>query len=109
MGAGGEGFTVDMAGIRDYSGKLSDDKKLVSEVSGLVDQSDVGDESWGVVGLFVKHEYTEMLGDLKDLLAEMDEGLQSGADKMTECAEVYQTIEDAIAKIFNDALAEGGN
>ena len=111
----GEGFEVDVAGVREYSGKLADDKNLVSEVEGLVGQADVGNESWGIVGLFVHGKYTEMLGDLRTLLGDMKEGLQSGSDKMTESADVYQSVEDAIAKVFNDTLNrlqtadQGGN
>lgn len=102
----GDGFHVDLGGIDAYSGKLTGDKDLVSEVGGLVGQSDVGDESWGVVGWFVKSSYTNMLGDLNDLLGDMKEGLQSGAEKMTACAGTYRTIDDGIAKVFNDALAQ---
>lgn len=111
----GEGFEVNVGGVREYSGALADDKALVSEIDGLVSQADVGNESWGIVGLFVHGKYTEMLGDLHGLLDDMSEGLQSGSDKMTECADVYQQVEDAIAKVFTDALAEleaadqGGN
>ena len=106
----GDGFEASPAGIRDYSGTLAGDKALAAEVIGLVDQSDVGNESWGIVGLFVKSTYTDMLGDLKDLLGDMQDGLQSGADKMSECAQEYQDVEDAIAKIFNDGRNElGGN
>jgi hypothetical protein len=111
----GDGFEVDPTGVRDYSGALSDDKALVSEIDGLVSQADVGNESWGIVGLFVHSKYTDMLNDLHSLLGDMSDGLQSGADKMTATADVYQGVEDAIAKIFNDALAEleaadqGGN
>ncbi|MGH3761759.1 hypothetical protein [Actinophytocola sp.] len=109
------GFEVNVGGVRDYSGKLADDKALVSEVDGLVSQADVGNESWGIVGLFVHGKYTEMLGDLKSLLGEMSDGLQAGSDKMTECADIYQQVEDAIAKVFDDALTQlesadqGGN
>jgi len=103
----GDGFHVDLKGIDGYSGKLSDDMALVSEVGGLVAQSDVGDQSWGIVGLFVKSKYTEMLGDLNDLLGDMNEGLQAGAEKMTASAQTYRDIEEGIAKIFNDALKGG--
>ncbi len=111
----GEGFEVNVAGVRDYSGVLADDKALVDEVDGLVSQADVGNESWGIVGLFVHGKYTDMLNDLHDLLGDMSDGLQSGSDKMADSADVYQTVEDTIAKIFNDALAaleasdQGGN
>jgi len=97
-----DGFAVSLDGVHNYSGKLTEDKALVAEVSGLVAQSDVGDESWGVVGLFVKSKYTDMLGDLNDLLTDMTEGLQAGADKMAECAAAYREVDDAVAKIFND-------
>ncbi|TDV51002.1 ESX-1 secretion-associated protein [Actinophytocola oryzae] len=98
-------FNVDLGGLDGYSGTLNDDKDLVSEVSGLVAQSDVGDQSWGIVGLFVKSRYTEMLGDLNDLLGDMSDGLQAGADKVAECAAAYREIETAIAKIFDDGTA----
>ena len=105
-----DGFNVNLDGIDKYAGKLSGDKALVSEVQGLVAQSDVGDESWGIVGLFVKSTYTGMLGDLGNLLGDMSEGLQGGADKMTETAADYRAVEDAIAEIFNEgAAALGGN
>ena len=104
-----DGFAVNLDGVNSYSGTLTDDKALVAEVSGLVAQSDVGDESWGIVGLFVHGTYTEMLGDLHSLLGDMSEGMQSGADKMTETADLYQSIEDAIAQIFNDAAEQLGN
>jgi arginine decarboxylase-like protein len=106
------GFNVSVAGVRDYSGALAQDKDLVSEVDGLVSQADVGNESWGIVGLFVHGKYTEMLGDLHSLLGDMSDGLQSGSDKMTETADLYQSIEDNIAKAFNDAaeqFGQGGN
>lgn len=105
---GGEGFEVNVGGVRAYSGKLADDKALVAEIDGLVSQADVGNESWGIVGLFVHGKYTEMLGDLHSLLTEMSEGLQAGSDKMTETADTYQTIEDNIARVFDDAAAQLG-
>jgi len=96
-----EGFNVDLKGIDAYSGTLTGDKDLVTEVTGLVSQSDVGDQSWGIVGLFVKSTYTGMLGDLNDLLGDMHDGLQAGAEKMADCAAAYREVEDAAANIFN--------
>jgi hypothetical protein len=102
-----DGFKVSTAGLDTYSGTLRGDKALVSEVSGLVGQSDVGDESWGVVGIFVKSRYTDMLGDLNDLLKDMSDGLEHGADKITECAAVYRAIETKLAQIFDGSLTNG--
>lgn len=105
-----DGFTVNLGGIDTYAGKLSGDKALVSEVGGLVSQSDVGDESWGIVGLFVKSTYTDMLGELNDLLGDMSDGLQGGADKMTDTAADYRAVEDEAARIFDSGTAAlGGN
>ena len=98
---GHDGFNVDPGGLDGYSGKLSGDKNLVSEVKGLVAQSDVGNESWGLVGLAVKSSYTGMLGDLNSLLDEMNDGLATGAQKMTECADAYREVEQAVAKVFS--------
>ena len=99
-----DGFAVNLDGMNNYSGTLAGDKALVAEVSGLVAQSDVGDESWGVVGLFVKSKYTGMLGDLNDLLTDMTEGLQAGADKMTECVAAYREVNDAAARAFKGII-----
>src|SRR5262245_36158224 len=99
-----EGFHVKTGGLDTYSGTLSGDKDLVGEVTGLVGQSDVGDESWGIVGIFVKSKYTDMLGDLNDLLGDMTEGLEHGAEKVTACAAVYRGIEQKLAAIFDGSL-----
>lgn len=99
-----DGFDVDLKGLDGYSGKLSGDQDLVTEVSGLVSRSDVGDQSWGIVGIFVKSSYSGMLGDLNGLLGEMKSGLASGARKMTECAQTYRDIEERIANIFRGTL-----
>jgi hypothetical protein len=101
-----DGFNADLGGMDGYSSKLSGDTKLAAEVSGLVAQSDVGDQSWGIVGIFVKSSYTSMLGDLDSLLGDMKEGLASGAQKMSECARDYREMEDTIAKIFS-GIEEG--
>lgn len=95
-----DGFAVNLDGVGDYSGTLAEDKALVAEVSGLVAQSDVGDESWGIVGLFVRSKYTDMLGDLGDLLTDMSDGLQAGAEKMAECAAAYREVNEAAAQAF---------
>ncbi|WP_019818446.1 WXG100 family type VII secretion target [Saccharomonospora saliphila] len=88
------GFNVNIEALRSYSGKLAENKTAVGKVSGLVDEADVGDESWGVVGIFVKQSYTEMLSDLKNLMTEMENGLQSASDKISTAAQSYQDAED---------------
>lgn len=99
-----EGHAVVISALRTYSGKLAEDVRVPNEIGGLVRQADVGDESWGVVGLFVKHEYTEMLTDLQDLLIEMSAGLTAASEKLGKAADVYQQNEDDNVKSLNEIL-----
>lgn len=95
------GFHVSEEELRAYSGKLTGQKGTASDIAGLVDTADVGDKSWGVVGLFVMDNYTQLLGDLKDLFTGMQDGLQSGSDKFTKAAEGYQQHEDAVKALLD--------
>jgi hypothetical protein len=95
------GFSVSEEELRAYAGKLSGETATVDEVKGLVSTADVGDQSWGIVGLFVKDEYSQLLGDLNDLLVDMRNGYQSGADKFNRAAEGYQAAEDRIQQLLN--------
>lgn len=93
-------FTVKPDTLHEYSRELAGNKSAVSQVIGMVDQADVGDESWGLVGLAVKQKYTAMLTDLKDLLSEMENGLQSASDKMTGAAQAYQEAEAECQRVL---------
>ncbi|SFQ63202.1 Excreted virulence factor EspC, type VII ESX diderm [Amycolatopsis arida] len=101
-----EGYRVELEALRRYSRDLAGNKTAVNRVSGLVGQADVGNESWGVVGLFVKERYTDMLTDLKELLTEVETGLQSASDKIGKAAEMYQEADErhrkALAKIVEE-------
>jgi hypothetical protein len=112
MGEGAGGFNVVVNELREHSKQLQAKKAVPAEVAGLVDQSDVGNKSWGLVGLVVKDNYTSMLGDLKDLLKEMENGLQTAAEKFSGAAEAYQRHDDnskaaleEIHKLFDDPAA----
>ncbi|MEV7550804.1 hypothetical protein AB0N89_14360 [Amycolatopsis sp. NPDC089917] len=100
----GGGHKVVIEALRTYSGKLGQDVQIPTEVGRLVQQSDVGDESWGVVGLFVKNEYTEMLTDLQDLVIEMGSGLTAAAEKLGNAATAYEQNEDDNVKALNEIL-----
>lgn len=89
-----DGYSVDIAALTKYSGELKATKDAVSKVSGQVAESDVGDKSWGIVGLFVKHRYTDLLEDLTDLLKEMETGLDAASSKIGSAAKAYQDKED---------------
>ncbi len=99
-----EGHAVVIEALRTYSGKLAGDVQVSNEIAGLVRQADVGDESWGVVGLFVKHEYTNMLTDLQDLMIEMSAGLTAASEKLGNAANVYERNEDDNVQSLNEIL-----
>lgn len=103
------GFHVEVGELRKYSGDLAGDKNDVKRVSDLVGQADVGDESWGIVGLFVKQKYTDMLQDLQDLLTDMQNGLQAASDKISSAADIYAQTEDDHTKTWKDLTGQVGN
>lgn len=95
------GFDVNPQELRTFAGKLDGHRGTAAEIAGLVAKADVGDKSWGVVGLFVKDDYTRMLGDLNDLFQALQDGLQSGADKFNGAAQDYDEQEDAVKQLLN--------
>lgn len=95
------GFDVNPEELRAFAGKLDGHRSTAAEIAGLVAQADVGDKSWGVVGLFVKDDYTRMLGDLNDLFQALQDGLQSGADKFNGAAQDYDAQEEAVKQLLN--------
>lgn len=100
------GFDVNSAELRQYAGKLGAQHGTAGQIAGLVDKADVTDESWGVVGLFVKDNYTQMLADLKDLFTDLQEGLQSGSEKFRSAADGYRDQEDAVKKLLDGMKIE---
>ncbi|OQO91054.1 hypothetical protein B1813_16305 [Saccharomonospora piscinae] len=100
------GFNVNPDALEAYSEKLAGDKAAVTDVSGLVREADVGDESWGIVGLFVKQSYSEMLGDLTSLMSDMENGLQSASDKFRAAAGRYRSTDEAHQRVLRDIARE---
>jgi hypothetical protein len=100
------GFEVEPEELRQFASKLDGHHGRAGEIAGLVAKADVGDKSWGVVGLMTKGEYTQRLADLKDLFADMQAGLQSGAAKFRGTADGYADQEAALKKIFDGIQVE---
>lgn len=103
------GFDVNSEELRQYAGKLDGYRGTASQIGGLVDKADVGDKSWGVVGLFVKDNYTQLLGDLKELFGDLQEGLQSGSDKFRNAAQGYDDADDAVKELLGGLKVEIDN
>jgi uncharacterized protein YukE len=102
------GFSVNPDELREFAGKLDGHHSTASKIAELVAKADVGDKSWGVVGIFVKDQYTQMLGDLKETMQAMQDGLQSGSDKFRDTAEGYAQQEEALKQILNGIQVERG-
>jgi hypothetical protein len=104
-----DGYRVEVDALREYAGDLGKYRDQGAKFTEKVSQSDVGDKSWGVVGLFTKHGYDETLHELRDLLASMAEGLTSAQAKFTDAANVYQGTEDDHTAFFGqvEVLLDG--
>lgn len=100
------GFDVNPEELRQFAGKLDGHHSRAGEIAGLVTQADVGNKSWGLYGLIVKDNYTRMLGDLKDMFTDMQDGLQSASDKFRGTAQGYADQEEALKKIFDGVQIE---
>ncbi|WP_197320632.1 type VII secretion target [Saccharomonospora sp. NB11] len=88
------GFKVEVEALRNYRNALDDFGDQANEFKDLVSRADVGDESWGLVGLATKSSYTEALGELNDLLSRMQEGLSALGDKFKTAADMYAGNDD---------------
>lgn len=102
------GFTVNPDELKEFASKLDGHHSTASRIAELVAMADVGDKSWGVVGIFVKDQYTQMLGDLKETMQAMQDGLRSGSDKFRDTAEGYAQQEEALKQILNGIQVERG-
>jgi len=109
MPDGTGGYQVEVDALREYVGVLGKYKDQGAKFTEKVGQADVGDKSWGVVGLFTKRGYDETLHELRDLLASMAEGLTSAQGKFTDAANVYQGTEDDHTAFFGqvEVLLDG--
>ncbi len=88
------GHQVNTQALTDYANKLGYYKDEAGKFGGLVDQADVTDKSWGLIGLAVKQTYTDKLADLRELLELMKSGADSFHAKLTQAASIYNGFEN---------------
>lgn len=100
------GFDVNPNELIEFAGKLDAHHGTAAAIAGLVGMADVGNKAWGVVGIFVKDDYTQQLNELKELFADLQNGLQSAKGKFEGTAKGYQEQEDALKQIFNGIQLE---
>lgn len=105
-GGSGQGYGVDIPALQNYAKNLDYYNGEADKFGGLVDQADVTNESWGLIGLAVKQTYTDKLADLRDLLQQMKEGVDALTEKLGTAAAIYQGNEDDAAMTFGKHEAE---
>lgn len=105
----GKGYQVDIPALRTYSKNLGFYEEEADAFGRLVDQADVTNESWGLIGLAVKEQYTDKLRELRELLDTMKQGVQTFSDKINAAATIYQGAEDDAKMSFgqHEALIDG--
>jgi len=94
MPDGTSGYQVRVDALHKYVGDLEKYREQGTKITEKVAQADVGDKSWGVVGLFTKSGYDDTLRELHSLLTSIADGLASAQAKLTDAANVYQGVED---------------
>lgn len=79
---------------------------MVDNFGRLVDQADVTNESWGLIGLAVKQHYTDKLAELRELLETMKTGVETFSEKLNAAAESCRGNEDDAKTNFGRHAAE---
>jgi hypothetical protein len=109
MPDGAGGYRVQVDALHKYVGQLGAYKDQGAAITDKVGQADVGDKSWGVVGIFTKGGYDDTLRELQELLKSIADGLTSAQGKFTDAANVYQGVEDDHKAFFGqvEVLLDG--
>lgn len=105
MTAPGKGHAVDTAALKTYAQNLSYYTSEADKLGSLIDQSDVTNEAWGVIGSHYKQDYTSKLAELRDLLGEMKEGVETLVDKISTAAKIYDGLENDASMKFGQHQA----
>jgi hypothetical protein len=106
---GPEGIHVDVSALTAYAKQLGFYESEADKFSGLVDQADVTNEAWGVMGAKAKQSYTDRLAELRSLMADMKQGVESLTAKISETATIYAgKEEDAVIRFGqHEAMIDG--
>lgn len=98
-------FDVDPRALRTYADDLGRYAGQAKQFSDQVAQADVGDASWGIVGLFTKEKYDETIGNLQEFLRSA-EGYAIGLDeRMRAAGDTYDEL-DGAARASLDELSK---
>lgn len=108
-------FDVDAAALKVYADTMSRYAGQTKAFGEQVSQADVGDASWGIVGLFAKDKYTETIENLQEFLRSA-EGFANGLDeRMRRAGTAYDEMDGvtvqqmaALTKRVGSSSAPGG-
>jgi uncharacterized protein YukE len=89
-----DGIQVDVPALTAYAKQLGYYETEADNFGRLVDQADVTNEAWGIMGAWAKKAYVDRLTELRSLLEEMKQGVEGLSTKITDTATVYQGLED---------------
>ncbi|MDT8915287.1 hypothetical protein [Amycolatopsis sp. PS_44_ISF1] len=101
-----DGIQTNIDAITEYTRQLPYYEQEAGKFGARIDDADVGDQAWGVVGVFAKQGYTDHLADLRSLLEEMKTGVDALTGKLATAARMYQGAEDAGKITFGRYEAE---
>lgn len=109
MGSPDDGIKVDVAALTAYARQLGYYQSEADKFGGAIDQADVTNEAWGLMGVWVKQSYTDRLAELRSLLDEMKQGVDALTSKISDSAAVYQGAEDDKVITFghHEAMIDG--
>lgn len=102
----GKGYNVQIEALRGYNQNLKSFKEQSEKFDELVQQADVSDEAWGVVGLFTKQQYSSSLEELLGLMKQLKEGLDSSAAKILKAAEIYESADKQGSVLLGGQLVD---
>lgn len=104
---GGNDIGVEVEELKGYTKTLDFYGTEATKFGELVDKAaGVGNESWGLIGLAVKDQYTTKLDELRELLGDLQEAIGALGDKVTEAATVYESAEQDHVIMFGEHEAE---
>lgn len=95
-----DGYKVDIPALKTYADNLSFYETEADKFGKLIDQAEVPEKAWGLVGLYAKNTYSEKLKELEELLGLMKTGVQNFSEKLTTAAQIYQGNEDDATMSF---------
>ena len=106
-GTSGSGIGVEVGELKAFVGTLDFYESESNKFDALVERANgVSNESWGLIGLFVKDTYTRQLDVLRGLVDDMTEAIGAMSDKIAEAAQVYESTEQDHVIMFGEHRAE---